>query len=103
VEFRLFKVPWESGGGLSSILRLKNEIILQNSPLQLIDPKSKTIKVLAAIFEPIEHSNFVNIFLDTASDSLEIHLCRHNLLFILKVNSSVIRSQNYHGITIDLN
>jgi hypothetical protein len=28
VEFRPFKAPWESGGGLSSTLRLKNEIIL---------------------------------------------------------------------------
>ncbi|ORY67517.1 uncharacterized protein BCR38DRAFT_407490 [Pseudomassariella vexata] len=101
VEFRLFDEPWKSGDLLWRTYPIDGRLVLRSDNLRLIDPESETAAILAEAFRPIEDSGFINIFLNTISNTLEINLCRYDLSFTLEASSSALRSKNHRGMLID--
>ncbi|PVH93270.1 hypothetical protein DM02DRAFT_676940 [Periconia macrospinosa] len=102
VEFRPRQKPWDSSTKLWHLKKVQCLWQLVKGSSSLVNPVSKTGRMLSAIFSPLENKPHIHItFLGPSTT--HISLPRLQLDFRFDLGQSTIYSSQYRGMVIDSN
>lgn len=93
---------WDEDGPRWTMVRSGSKWrVSDGAGVRLVFPDSCTASLLAEIFEPLEESWGLKVLFDEHTRTLNIHVPRLNLDFLIEPGSDKIQSRQYSGMRID--